>query len=166
VVPYHCPVAWISSCFNPRPCARGDQVPLECSECHQMFQSTPLREGRRIYFLDGHLYMRFNPRPCARGDISFAALGSISSSFNPRPCARGDKLFACTSFDVKCFNPRPCARGDDIPRVKEANPRVSIHAPARGATDAAPDMLYALTGFNPRPCARGDFHFSMVHFIP
>ena len=33
---------------------------------------------------------------------------------------------------------------------------VSIHAPARGATAAIMTPGYACEGFNPRPCARGD----------
>ena len=34
-----------------------------------MFQSTPLREGRRFFVLALLDEIRFNPRPCVRGDL-------------------------------------------------------------------------------------------------
>ncbi len=56
------------SCFNPRPCMRGDRIPCFVNDFQRRFQSTPLHEGRPrkdVHHLGGH---GFNPRPCMRGD--------------------------------------------------------------------------------------------------
>ena len=34
--------------FNPRPCARGDDSNVLCTQSGTWFQSTPLREGRPV----------------------------------------------------------------------------------------------------------------------
>ena len=129
------------------------------------FQSTPLREGRPEYILPIFYLRSFNPRPCARGDLSPWPTGSSRCGFNPRPCARGD------------------GRGQgDVQRQ-----RVSIHAPARGATQGpcgrTPRRRFQSTplregrrkglagvllgeGFNPRPCARGDTRCGRVADTP
>ncbi len=101
------------------------------------FQSTPLREGRlhavqSIYFDNSG----FQSTPLREG----------------RPCVRARPPAAPRSF-----NPRPCARGDPVTRHSSAPPgRVSIHAPARGATSRSTVHARRRMGFNPRPCARGD----------
>jgi hypothetical protein len=53
-----------------------------------MFQSTPLRGGRRAFRGATRRWpRRFNPRPCAGGDRRrFIRLSGVSC-FNPRPCA-------------------------------------------------------------------------------
>ena len=125
-------------CFNPRPCARGDWSRRSPGMFWRWFQSAPLREGRRA-------------KPSSRSS-------STESGFNPRPCARGDwsDSNALTSRRLG-FNPRPCARGD--PKVVAYVPapwRVSIRAPARGATAPSRSSGPRCSCFNPRPCARGD----------
>jgi len=166
------------SCFNPRPCARGD------------LREKPPQAGSQS----------FNPRPCARGDDLPQLTTAVPSCFNPRPCARGDGQQRRGRTADERFNPRPCARGDEIDRHRDIHQIVSIHAPARGATrlegtgqgqgrvsihapargattDADADLLDealfqstplregrrscggispGLRSFNPRPCARGD----------
>ncbi len=122
-----------------------------------LFQSTPLREGRRLFHSQKNSRKCFNPRPCARGDNTYGSSKIETESFNPRPCARGDvQVFLRRSF-LLCFNPRPCARGD-MRQGQHSHPidvfqstplregrrfpsplcrlevYVSIHAPARGAT--------------------------------
>ena len=53
--------------FNPRPCVRGDYFgPFD--GLFFLFQSTPLREGRRLAALSQSELSDFNPRPCVRGD--------------------------------------------------------------------------------------------------
>jgi len=124
-----------------------------------MFQSAPLREGRPgVTVLQGPNGRSFNPRPCARGDGVPRGDRESSTCFNPRPCARGDPALApMSSMDSESFNPRPCARGDlavggrsaatgmfQSAPLREGRqgtrldvclvPRVSIRAPARGAT--------------------------------
>ena len=54
------------------------------------------------------------------------------------------------------FDPRPCERGDGLPCPIGVPGRVSIHAPARGATSRGSRPLASFHGFDPRPCERGD----------
>ena len=77
-------------------------------------------------------------------------------SFNPRPRARGDALSSSTLTYQRCFNPRPRARGDFERMGFPSLYRVSIHAPARGATAPQKHKRSRGKSFNPRPRARGD----------
>ena len=55
--------------------------------------------------------------------------------FNPRPRAGGDRAIREPPSPKSCFNPRPRAGGDQTAAVDMLmRTRVSIHAPARGAT--------------------------------
>jgi len=122
--------------FNPRPCARGDEVDSGAR------QSSPC----------------FNPRPCARGDSGAPDQGTTHPvRFNPRPCARGDARACHASWPRRGFNPRPCARGDAIPSFMHMLPVMFQSAPLReGRPAKAMVTARASRGFNPRPCARGD----------
>jgi len=97
-----------------------------------MFQSTPLREGRR-----------YRAHPVCYG-----------ACFNPRPCARGDRLKRLKYMSFTGFNPRPCARGDFQLQALHRVCPVSIHAPARGAT-AFQDILNAYIEFQSTPLREG-----------
>ena len=148
------------SCFNPRPCARGDSRSAEPAADLQ-FQSTPLREGRprcktglcrrdRVSIhapargaTDPAVHERiatdgFNPRPCARGDVGVSRrLERTTGSFNPRPCARGDRRAARDDLRRRCVSIHAPARGaTQRPSGRSSIGDVSIHAPARGATAA------------------------------
>ena len=149
--------------FNPRPCARGD-VTTKPPATSRWFQSTPLREGRQ-------------PRPCRHRDaqgvsIHAPARGATRdhsprerppSRFNPRPCARGDHPGGQPPAQAQGFQSTPLregrhnstdmvrkgrkvsihapARGATFsPHTRASSRSVSIHAPARGATDAAGEL--------------------------
>ena len=77
----------------------------------------------------------FNPRPRAGGDTVSSRFFWCSASFNPRPRAGGDYWPTAVSVVTRCFNPRPRAGGDLLLGGSAWRPRVSIHAPARGATE-------------------------------
>jgi len=103
---------------------------------------------------------------------------SLYRSFNPRPCARGDYLMSEMGDGEYKFQSTPLREGRHLHDGGRAMTlRVSIHAPARGATGGITMMLNpskfqstplregrqrdqhmdeARPGFNPRPCARGD----------
>ena len=71
----------------------------------------------------------------ARG-ASKSAVFTMSkhSDFNSRPCERG---FECWRYDhssVKNFNSRPCERGFEVKDHIDFISKISIHAPARGAS--------------------------------
>ena len=121
--------------FNSRPSARGDSVIFNPQSIWIAFQFTPLREGRPGTSFRALSLRDFNSRPSARGDV----------------CRNGGR-----SAHGLNFNSRPSARGDEVVPGIKIIPRISIHAPPRGATGA--DALAAWLGgyFNSRPSARGD----------
>ena len=105
------------SCFNPRPYARGD-CPRQVGRCSLLqFQSTPLREGRRL----GHgicstgVY-EFQSTPLREGRRQIFG-GSVSIlRFQSTPLREGRRRgWAASRSRHGCFNPRPYARGD--PRI-------------------------------------------------
>ena len=100
----------------------------------ELFQFTPLREGRRSLYSSPFLLMLISIHAPAGG-----ATGDI-----PR------KDIARTYF-----NSRPCGRGDPVTCSRLKNKLISIHAPAGGATSVLfPFLAHAY--FNSRPCGRGD----------
>ena len=126
----------LSSHFNSRPCERGD------------------KGGDKMSPKLGN----FNSRPCERGDINFQFLPAWPKHFNSRPCERGDTALPAPWKSRPNFNSRPCERGDAWPlrclkicclfqftplregrqnvrRVGDHTVAISIHAPARGATE-------------------------------
>ena len=54
--------------FNSRPSARGDALQAHEADAQELFQFTPLREGRRPPFAYPPVQAHFNSRPSARGD--------------------------------------------------------------------------------------------------
>ena len=145
------------------------------------FQSPPPRGGRQapawaVQMPEG----RFNPRPRAGGDARPTRPRSWPwPSFNPRPRAGGDviaKNRGCRRFLFQSPPPRGGRRPRGAPTA--IGGRVSIPAPARGATSRAgavpaaqtfqsppprggrPDTglggAFRARRFNPRPRAGGD----------
>ncbi len=75
----------------------------------------------------------------ARGATRKRALQLLRRGFNPRPRAGGDQPSQrCRARSS--FNPRPRAGGDIRRDEHEQHHAVSIHAPARGATQG--DLIY------------------------
>jgi len=65
--------------------------------------------------------------------------------FNPRPCARGDKAKLAVYDDEHQFQSTPLREGRRYAAFdRQREGRVSIHAPARGATLVRPDIAYDL----------------------
>ena len=57
----------------------------------QVFQSTPLREGRQNPLQAALKLVHFNPRPSVRGDLlQKRIIQQRLEDFNPRPSVRGD----------------------------------------------------------------------------
>ena len=104
----------------------------------------------------------FNPRPRAGGDRAGQPACRCSRGFNPRPRAGGDLRRRGRGVPPGCFNPRPRAGGD---RACERGPcrgvRVSIHAPARGATCASVSTTACRSRFQSTP-PRGGRHLLRV----
>ena len=119
---------------------------------HVEFQSTPLREGRRVdqSVLDIDA-AGFNPRPSVRGDkaslrerttnVEFQstplregrqmrnALIAQCRPFQSTPLREGRLVLAAPDVARDRFNPRPSVRGDPIIKLVSPCVSVSIHAP-------------------------------------
>ncbi len=80
-----------TSYFNSRPSARGDHSAKIAIYCRDIFQFTPLREGRRCAGSGFAFFGHFNSRPSARGDTARRPRCYLQSNFNSRPSARGDQ---------------------------------------------------------------------------
>ena len=121
-----------------------------------IFQFTPLREGRphpgarRFHF---SISIHAPPRGATRYEVTDAASGEFQFTplregrpempdywlrapgyFNSRPSARGDRAYRRGWSISRYFNSRPSARGDRAAERRRLHPRISIHAPPRGAT--------------------------------
>ena len=127
--------------FNPRPRAGGDTPVIEVFRSGDEFQSTPPRGGRRrLSALVAH-YSSFNPRPRAGGDSRRTAWRRASITFQSTPPRGGRRA---------------------VRRPHRSLLGVSIHAPARGATQSRMLTSRPLAGFNPRPRAGGDRRLSAL----
>ena len=143
--------------FNSRPSARGDvsksgalvmnEISIHApprgatrttrrSLYADVFQFTPLREGRPSTGNPAVQCQYFNSRPSARGDVHHSHI----------------RLCRLISIHAP-------PRGATILRLNDPkqDPPISIHAPPRGATEQARIRAQKLTHFNSRPSARGDW---------
>ena len=85
----------------------------------------------------------------------------IMPSFDPRPREGGDRVRAVlAAFHRGCFDPRPREGGDVIQRQAPVLLDVSIHAPARGATQQVrqPRRIAGFRSTPPRGGRPKDFH--------
>ena len=98
--------------FNSRPSARGD-FQVFCIPTEEIFQFTPLREGRpkmwKEYYKKQSISIHAPPRGATIGGIT-ALLAT--QHFNSRPSARGDARWITIKKTRRNFNSRPSARGD------------------------------------------------------
>ena len=144
-----------------------------------LFQFTPLREGRLSVEREGRKSQRISIHAPPRGATQRRTRGTqVAENFNSRPSARGDRLAACRVSGSTNFNSRPSARGDSFSSSERrfkafqftplregrreraefaefARP-ISIHAPPRGATGTRRICGIRSANFNSRPSARGD----------
>ena len=141
--------------FNPRARGGRDYTLIIDRKAAVKFQSTRPRGarhgvGQKLQLVS--LFQSTRPRGARPGNI-----GRLSAprSFNPRARGGRDTQYDLSNWVIKdCFNPR--ARGGRDAAVAAAfhqGSRVSIHAPAGGATKLAADCGERLQCFNPR--ARG-----------
>ena len=121
-----------------------------------LFQFTPLREGRREdveRVLQEAKY--FNSRPSARGDYN-RHMGGKRADISIHAPPRGATEKSPVAMPCTNFNSRPSARGDSAFPAWCPPCVISIHAPPRGATIPAHRLCTSHKNFNSRPSARGD----------
>ena len=140
----------------------------------------PARGATPQFGMPDHAVHGFDPRPRAGGDLRVAAASLAATRFDPRPRAGGDRASRSIVPALNGFDPRPRAGGDVRLEHRGMRPiDVSIHAPARGATQASTSSRLAVqlfrstpprggrracigaadalpSGFDPRPRAGGD----------
>ena len=163
--------------FNSRPSARGDNMdsgwdftalisihapPRGATSariaiyCRDIFQFTPLREGRLLRLGMNGDEFKFQFTPLREGRLPPLVRPCGITNFNSRPSARGDGGIRAPRPGRLHFNSRPSARGDCADVRDGAVTDISIHAPPRGATSQRQMGLTTSVDFNSRPSARGD----------
>ena len=154
-----------ASCFNSRPCERGDIHDITSLEMINEFQFTPLREGRLSIIMGVSPNICFNSRPCERGDKNSPNYDLKSGKFQFTPLREGRLLSGPSPrFTGAGFNSRPCERGD-FNSGKRWNYVfvVSIHAPARGATPIVPIMDNVYYEFQFTPLREGRLFIVLLY---
>ena len=161
--------------------ARGATFAKITGLCHaSQFQFTPPRGGRRVTHWMHLPAPHFNSRPRAGGDLSPPRLLHLLPSISIHAPARGaTRQGARVRLQGDYFNSRPRAGGDSTRRRMRRPPsifqftpprggrrhydlhcfdyqRISIHAPARGATSRRRIRPTPRKNFNSRPRAGGD----------
>ena len=150
---------WAAGCcgryFNSRPSARGDWKAHSLKE-GDLFQFTPLREGRRGWLETeknlSHISIHAPPRgattwrsiyadvipfqftPLREGRQGGCTRNHFFKIFQFTPLREGRPIWVLMDLQQANFNSRPSARGDDALQQAEAAGVISIHAPPRGAT--------------------------------
>ena len=115
---------------------RERQTSLFCATIKHLFQSTLPRRERLQWQQRGALKICFNPRSREGSDGIRVSAPVRSISFNPRSREGSDSLPCTPQSTTHCFNPRSREGSDPSPPHHSGSCfPVSIHAPAKGATD-------------------------------
>ena len=164
--------------FNSRPSARGDHVLRQVATCHDVFQFTPLREGRRVSALAEKAALEISIHAPPRGATISKINLATWTLFQFTPLREGRLSSQNTATFATCISihapPRGATSAIDLTPEQGF---ISIHAPPRGATSVV-KFAEALgvfqftplregrhadgkqesqaTYFNSRPSARGD----------
>ncbi len=107
-----------------RPC----RAPARC------FDPRPRTGGDRCALADPITGSCFDPRPRTGGDMPLAVTCWFHVCFDPRPRTGGDMRAKSSGLICFGFDPRPRTGGDKKPLTDALQAKVSIRAPARGAT--------------------------------
>ena len=141
--------------FNSRPSARGDVLTDGNRGNPNVFQFTPLREGRLPSCLQASSRPYFNSRPSARGDY-IAGQEDMSDAISIHAPPRGATMLWhrwMLSHSISIHAPPRGATA--LWQGGHAPSPISIHAPPRGATQMLSRTIFS-SNFNSRPSARGD----------
>ena len=125
--------AWNSfQSTHPRGVRRGNSGSINFNTS---FQSTHPRGVRQLITKTAPAYISFNPRTREGCDHQRRRTLRRRQSFNPRTREGCDCRVHEPRSDVRCFNPRTREGCDNRRAVQNRPGTVSIHAPARGATN-------------------------------
>ena len=132
---------------------------------HDLFQFTPLREGRRVELSIVVFLSNFNSRPSARGDALSVQHQKRQVNFNSRPSARGDGRCTTIAKRTGYFNSRPSARGDFPFFLRRHVASRFQFTPLREGRRGDGGHFRNRQDFNSRPSARGDLTIDYVSGI-
>ena len=101
-----------------------------------LFQFTPLREGRPVFFVSSEFSsVVFQFTPLREGRRYTACVGGTGILFQFTPLREGRRWRPSRTCRPTNFNSRPSARGDGDGLLRAGGAGcISIHAPPRGAT--------------------------------
>ena len=136
--------------FNPRS-REGSDVCRACHDCfHLVFQSTLPRRERLLIFSSVCSQPKFQSTLPRRERRPAAHRSDRHCHFNPRSREGSDSSPSAKTAKYHHFNPRSREGSDE--RLGKAAPRkaISIHAPAKGATQATLLCNTGVRYFNPR----------------
>ena len=146
---------------------RGATVMPGLARYVDLFQFTPLREGRRSHTeVEMEVHSNFNSRPSARGDTRKNRAILQAQDFNSRPSARGDTTTARACSSPTYFNSRPSARGDPKVRYNSQKKGRFQFTPLREGRQKRLREETVDSYFNSRPSARGDNERKGVIHLP
>ena len=143
--------------FNSRPSARGDQLDSTALCARNLFQFTPLREGRQVRLTAEPSDIPFQFTPLREGRLPRLKVCIHQDCISIHAPPRGATGVDYRLQKIRLFQFTPLREGRHLCKRKIAQlRRISIHAPPRGATwSHCITALYA-ADFNSRPSARGD----------
>ena len=173
------PPSWPIPSFDPRPREGGDRSRNQLVKPAGVFRSTPPRGGRPPSPPAARTLRRFDPRPREGGDTAGTSTVPRPPTFRSTPPRGGRRVSSARSAPILAFRSTPprggrrrATRRSEVrmkfrstpPRggrlaarlLTGDNARVSIHAPARGATSGCRAAACRSWCFDPRPREGGD----------
>ena len=142
--------------FQFTPLREGRQLHGNVITNIKQFQFTPLREGRHRYVMVSQWVENISIHAPPRGATPLCDGVAVGGEyFNSRPSARGDAERPADRPRRNHFNSRPSARGDAIDARARSGYAISIHAPPRGATLVNARKSANMTQFQFTPLREG-----------
>ena len=124
-----------SEVFQFTPLREGRRYPIKPPASDSLFQFTPLREGRLQVLAANNVIVPISIHAPPRGATATLREASLPTSFQFTPLREGRRNQRQDGGALEYFNSRPSARGDEISDKMGALWNISIHAPPRGATE-------------------------------
>ena len=123
----------------------------------------PAKGATRTCFPNGSYFAYFNPRSREGSDCLSGGHTINCFNFNPRSREGSDDLPTRMARRFGNFNPRSREGSDLIKMVEFQQKRISIHAPAKGATQSRCVIFLKAKYFNPRSREGSDPFFRIIH---
>ena len=143
--------------FNSRPCERGDPFSFFDHVACNIFQFTPLREGRRQKHEENQRESEFQFTPLREGRQEKVHIYVRIVHISIHAPARGATAIRAEPVSKQnYFNSRPCERGDSTFCTMPSTEVVFQFTPLREGRHQKYSQSDSSSHFNSRPCERGD----------